>query len=253
MLFQGLRGVTLEKVDSYRGYDAYGNQNFGNDRSGPVGASYDSSTRTAFSDMSRYLRNVLGQPCTYYLGTSDRCTDFALKTVKDGAVAVGSIGWYPGAGRKGGHWVIFDRVSSFAGNKDMVASDPWDGQVHVFPVRAGQSFFTSQTTVRAHAPASSTACSTSQRGQKSAGSTGKPDAPRNCVTTKAGSHRPSALVLENQTTVIAPRTCIRSSRRNETPVRTYIPRYYSPDRSALRGAQTIRLSRIVSDRHRTLP
>jgi hypothetical protein len=141
MLFQRLRGVTLEKVDSYRGYDAYGNQNFGNDRSGPVGASYNSSTRTGFADMSRYLRNVLGEPCTYYLGTSDRCTDYALKTVKDGAVAVGSIGWYPGAGRKGGHWVIFDRVSSFAGTKYMVASDPWDSHVHVFPVRAGQSFF----------------------------------------------------------------------------------------------------------------
>jgi len=140
MLFQRLRGVKLSKGDSYRGYDAYGNENFGTRNGIAEGAAYDGSNGTWFNDMSRMLRNTLGEECRSYRGTFQECTDFALARVRNGAVAVGSIGWYNAGQRNGGHWVIFDQVSSFRSTKYMVTSDPADGHVHVYSITANTPF-----------------------------------------------------------------------------------------------------------------
>jgi hypothetical protein len=150
MLFQRLRGVKLNSQDAYRGYDAYGNQ-VGTRAGAAVGAIYDGSAGVWGVDMARYLRNSLGMPCTSYHGSYQECAEFALQTVGDGGVVLASIGWYDTfvkgtfiAGRSsqnGAHWVLFDKVSSFAGTRYMVASDPGDGHVHVFPIRENSAFW----------------------------------------------------------------------------------------------------------------
>jgi hypothetical protein len=151
MLFQRLRGVKLNSQDVYRGYDAYGNQQFGTRAGAAVGANYDGSAGTWYDDMARYLRNSLGMPCTSYQGSHQECAKSPLQTVGDGGVVLASIGWYDTlvkgtfiAGRfsrNGGHWVLFDKVSSFAGTRYMVASDPGDGHVQVFPIRENSAFW----------------------------------------------------------------------------------------------------------------
>ena len=94
MLFQRLRGVKLNSQDVYRGYDAYGNQQFGTRAGAAVGANYDGSAGTWYDDMARYLRNSLGMPCTSYQGSHQECAKSALQTVGDGGVVLASIGWY---------------------------------------------------------------------------------------------------------------------------------------------------------------
>jgi len=140
MLYQRMRGVKLDKDDSYKGYDAYGNQNHGQRQGAAVGGAYDGSAGTWFDDMARLMRNSLGESCKPFQGTFQECTDLALLFVRDGVSILGSIGWYNNNQRNGGHWIVLDRVENLFGKKYMVASDPGDGHVHVSSITKGQPF-----------------------------------------------------------------------------------------------------------------
>ena len=133
MLFQRARGVKLNAMDSYKGYDGYAAK-------GPVTSAYDGSAGTWYEDMARYIRNVLAEPTKAFRGTFADCTDFALLAVRNKCPALASIGWYTGGTRNNGHWVIFDKVESFSNSRYMIASDPGDGHLHVFPITKGQPF-----------------------------------------------------------------------------------------------------------------
>ena len=131
MLFQRLRNVRLDALNSYRGFSSYGQ--------GGAHGGYDGSNPTGGNDMARFLRNVMGQACVYKRGTAQELTDGVLANLRGGKPVVFGVMWVDEDGNhtRGGHWVVADRVAKFLGKTYVCACDPGDGHVHVTEFRAG--------------------------------------------------------------------------------------------------------------------
>ncbi len=131
MLFQRLRNVKLDSLDSYKGFASYGQGGAKGDYNGAVG--------TGGNDMARFLRNVLGQSCVYKRGTAQELTDGVLANLRRKRPVVFGVMWVDEHGNhtRGGHWIVADKVTKFLGKQYVCASDPGDGHVHVVEFRDG--------------------------------------------------------------------------------------------------------------------